>query len=97
LYSKEVKKLVQALPCFGTGRRAYPREASCVNALTSVRKWLTKTANADKLDKIVFCVYDEINMRQYLKLLQQYFPLQPDAKVKGGCFTDVFNLSKKST
>ncbi len=65
-----------------------------MNALKSVRKWLATSANGDKLDKIVFCVYDEVNMRQYLKSLQQYFPLQQDVKVKGA-FVQMFLTYRK--
>lgn len=64
-----------AFPCISTGVYGYPNEAAGHVALKTVRTWLEKSNNADKVDRIIFCLFLPVDIDVYEKLLPKYFPL----------------------
>lgn len=65
-----------AFPCISTGIYGYPNEAAARVALSTVRDWLEAEENALKVDRIIFCLFLDIDVRLYEKLLPEYFPVQ---------------------
>ncbi|KAJ8928273.1 hypothetical protein NQ314_019224 [Rhamnusium bicolor] len=63
-----------AFPCISTGIYGYPNESAAHIAAYTVRKFLE--ANVDKVDRIIFCLFLEIDVKIYDGLLQSYFPLE---------------------
>lgn len=62
-----------AFPCISTGIYGYPNEPAAHIAAYTVRKFLE--ANADSVDRVIFCLFLEIDQKMYEGLLQSYFPL----------------------
>jgi len=72
----EEKKLKStAFPCISTGIYGYPNEAAAPVAMETVRKWLEKGDNAEQVDRIIFCLFLEVDVKEYETLMQHYFPL----------------------
>ncbi|KAJ8914558.1 hypothetical protein NQ315_010022 [Exocentrus adspersus] len=63
-----------AFPCISTGIYGYPNEPAAHVAAYTVRKFLE--ANSDKVDRIIFCLFLDIDKDIYKGLLQSYFPLE---------------------
>lgn len=63
-----------AFPCISTGIYGYPIEPAAHIAVYEVRKRLE--ANADAIDRVVFCVFDQNDEQVYQGVLQSYFPLK---------------------
>lgn len=63
-----------AFPCISTGVYKYPNEAAATVALSTVRKFLEQ--HGDKLDRVIFCLFLDIDARIYERLLQIYFPIK---------------------
>lgn len=53
----------------------FPNEAAAHVALETVRQWLETDNNAEKVDRVIFCVFLEKDLNIYWRLLHQYFPL----------------------
>ncbi|TKR57566.1 hypothetical protein L596_030811 [Steinernema carpocapsae] len=62
-----------AFPCISTGIYGYPNDEACVHVLEAVKGWLAKEDNAEKIKHVVFCVFLEVDVRQYLTKLPEYF------------------------
>ncbi|CAG8496684.1 15591_t:CDS:10 [Funneliformis mosseae] len=56
------------------GVYGYPRSSAAHVALSTIRKWLEGHQNLDKIDRIIFCVFEIENKDVYEVLLQLYFP-----------------------
>ncbi|XP_063958099.1 ADP-ribose glycohydrolase MACROD1-like [Lytechinus pictus] len=63
-----------AFPCISTGVYGYPQEEACRVALGTVRDWLEE--NHEEMDRIVFCVFLEKDLKIYERLLPTFFPLE---------------------
>lgn len=64
-----------AFPCIATGAYRFPARSGAHIALKSMRCWLEKRGNADKVDLIIFNVYFESDLRIYAQLMKKYFPI----------------------
>lgn len=62
-----------AFPCISTGIYGYPVEPAAHIATYEVRKHLEE--HADKVDRIIFCVFLEDDADIYEGVMQSYFPL----------------------
>ncbi|ORX93529.1 A1pp-domain-containing protein [Basidiobolus meristosporus CBS 931.73] len=63
-----------AFPCISTGIFGYPNENAARIALGTTRKWLEKDDNSGKIDRVVFCVFLEVDCEIYDRLVYSYFP-----------------------
>ncbi|XP_065846221.1 uncharacterized protein [Oscarella lobularis] len=57
-----------------TGGNEYPRTDAASVAIDTVRRWLNVPENAEKIDRIIFCVYTSADQNIYESLLPYYFP-----------------------
>ncbi|GBB93338.1 hypothetical protein RclHR1_02150025 [Rhizophagus clarus] len=65
-----------------TGVYGYPRGKAGHVALDTIRKWLEKSSDyLDKLDRIIFCVFEDENKDVYETLLPIYFPPPADIEI----------------
>lgn len=72
MLSRKLKTI--AFPCISTGIYGYPNESAAHTALYTVRKFLE--ANGDSVNRVIFCLFLEIDQNIYETLLQSYFPLE---------------------
>ena len=61
-----------AFPCVSTGVYGYPHESAAEVALSTVRNFLE--TNGEHFDRIIFCIFLEVDQAAYGKLLPKYFP-----------------------
>ncbi|KAI9206060.1 uncharacterized protein BJ171DRAFT_399094, partial [Polychytrium aggregatum] len=61
-----------AFPCIATGVYGYPNQAAARVALNTARKWLD--AHPDSIDRIIFCLFLDIDISIYSQLCVEYFP-----------------------
>ncbi|NP_001083167.1 ADP-ribose glycohydrolase MACROD2 [Xenopus laevis] len=61
-----------AFPCISTGIYGYPNEPAANVALTTVKEFLKK--NRDKIDRVIFCVFLEVDFKIYKRKLNEFFP-----------------------
>ncbi|KAJ8658940.1 hypothetical protein O0I10_005322 [Lichtheimia ornata] len=60
-----------AFPCIATGVYGYDKERGANVALGTVRRYLEKS---DKIDKVIFCLFNDKDKAIYKELLPVYFP-----------------------
>jgi hypothetical protein len=66
-----------AFPCISTGIYGFPNEKAVHIALKTVRDWFDKLKSRnqlDSVDRVVFCVFLDIDLRLYETWMQVYFP-----------------------
>ncbi|XP_784605.2 ADP-ribose glycohydrolase MACROD1 [Strongylocentrotus purpuratus] len=63
-----------AFPCISTGVYGYPQEEASRVALGTVREWLEE--NPEEVDRIVFCIFLDRDLKVYERLLPTFFPLE---------------------
>jgi O-acetyl-ADP-ribose deacetylase (regulator of RNase III) len=79
-YEKSMQVMVEndlksiAFSNISTGVYGYPRYKAGHIALDTIRKWLEKQPDLDKLDRIIFCVFEDENKDVYETLFPLYFP-----------------------
>ena len=61
-----------AFPCISTGVFGYPGEKAAKVALTTVREFLVE--HHEKVDKIIFCLFLEKDVKIYYQNLELFFP-----------------------
>ncbi|OQV20102.1 O-acetyl-ADP-ribose deacetylase MACROD1 [Hypsibius exemplaris] len=71
---KEHELRTVVFPCISTGIYGYPNEAACLVAIESVRHWLETGDNSSLVDRIIFCLYEDVDVDCYEKHLPTYFP-----------------------
>ncbi|CAI8011746.1 ADP-ribose glycohydrolase MACROD1 (Fragment), partial [Geodia barretti] len=64
-----------AFPCIATGVYGFPNEKAAQIALVTTRKWLEE--NRDKVDRIIFCVFLEVDYKLYCRYLHHVYPIEP--------------------
>lgn len=64
-----------AFPCISTGVYGYPNENAANVALNAVRQWLESTEYAAEIDRVIFCLFLDIDKKLYDELMPKYFPL----------------------
>ncbi|XP_059576112.1 ADP-ribose glycohydrolase MACROD2 isoform X2 [Alligator mississippiensis] len=63
-----------AFPCISTGIYGFPNEPAAVIALTTIKEWLSK--NHNKVDRIIFCVFLEVDYKIFKKKMGEFFPIE---------------------
>ncbi|CAH1757565.1 15502_t:CDS:2 [Entrophospora sp. SA101] len=61
-----------------TGVYGYPRVGAAQVAMKTIRKWMDDFEHIEKIDRIIFCVFEESNRKIYEGLLPLYFPPPPE-------------------
>ena len=61
-----------AFPCISAGNKGLPFEFSANVALSTVRDWLKD--NHEHVDKVIFCVFDELTWQIYIRKMHSIFP-----------------------
>ncbi|XP_050749372.1 ADP-ribose glycohydrolase MACROD2 isoform X4 [Gymnogyps californianus] len=69
-----------AFPCISTGIYGFPNEPAAVIALNTIKEWLRK--NHNEVDRIIFCVFLEVDYKIFKKKMGEFFPLD-DANEEG--------------
>ncbi|XP_068009237.1 ADP-ribose glycohydrolase MACROD2 isoform X11 [Melanerpes formicivorus] len=67
-----------AFPCISTGIYGFPNEPAAVIALNTIKEWLSK--NHNEVDRIIFCVFLEIDYKIFKKKMGEFFPLDYDSE-----------------
>lgn len=62
-----------AFPCISTGIYGFPNEPAAVIALSTIKEWLAKDHH--KMDRIIFCVFLEVDFKIYKKKMSEFFPV----------------------
>ncbi|GBM63451.1 O-acetyl-ADP-ribose deacetylase MACROD1 [Araneus ventricosus] len=62
-----------AFPSISTGQRGYPNRSAAQVALSTVREFLEE--NVTEMDRIIFGLFESIDVRIYESLMQNYFPV----------------------
>ncbi|KAM4693403.1 ADP-ribose glycohydrolase MACROD2 isoform 2-T2 [Discoglossus pictus] len=65
-----------AFPCISTGIYGFPNEPAANVALTTAKEWLKK--NHNEMDRIIFCVFLEVDVKIYEKKISEFFPIDTD-------------------
>ncbi|CAG2168469.1 unnamed protein product [Oppiella nova] len=65
-----------AFPCISTGVYGYPNENAAHIALSTVREWLDSSPASGRTQRVIFCLFLQIDIDIYHKLMPIYFPLQ---------------------
>lgn len=60
-----------AFPCISTGIYGFPNEPAALIALGTIKEWLTK--NHHEVDRIIFCVFLEVDFKIYKKKMSEFF------------------------
>ncbi|KAH7720498.1 MACRO domain-containing protein 1 [Aphelenchoides avenae] len=63
-----------AFPCISTGKYGYPSDEAAEIAIRTVRQWLREDDNDAQMKIIVFCVFQDKDLRVYRRLLPKYLP-----------------------
>ncbi|XP_061064450.1 ADP-ribose glycohydrolase MACROD2 isoform X4 [Eubalaena glacialis] len=61
-----------AFPCISTGIYGFPNEPAAIIALSTIKEWLAK--NQHQVDRIIFCVFLEVDFKIYKKKMSEFFP-----------------------
>ncbi|XP_064002228.1 ADP-ribose glycohydrolase MACROD2 isoform X3 [Pogoniulus pusillus] len=67
-----------AFPCISTGIYGFPNEPAAVIALNTIKEWLSK--NHNEVDRIIFCVFLEVDYKIFKKKMGEIFPLDYDSE-----------------
>ncbi|KAM9195582.1 ADP-ribose glycohydrolase MACROD2 isoform 3-T3 [Mergus octosetaceus] len=65
-----------AFPCISTGIYGFPNEPAAVIALNTIKEWLSK--NHNEVDRIIFCVFLEIDFKIFKKKMGEFFPIETE-------------------
>ncbi|XP_063300109.1 ADP-ribose glycohydrolase MACROD2 isoform X2 [Pelobates fuscus] len=67
-----------AFPCISTGIYGFPNEPAATIALNNVKEWLKK--NHNEIDRVIFCVFLDVDFKIYKKELTNVFLKDDDNK-----------------
>ncbi|ELU04234.1 hypothetical protein CAPTEDRAFT_95133, partial [Capitella teleta] len=70
-----------AFPCISTGLYGYPNEPACKVVLKTIRNWLEKDDNADRVELIIFCLFLKSDIELYEQHMRKFFPCSPEKGV----------------
>lgn len=71
---KEHKLETIAFPCISTGIYGYPNAKAAAVALETIRKWLDEDEYSSNVKRVIFCLFLDIDIKLYHKLMPKYFP-----------------------
>lgn len=63
-----------AFSCVSTGIYGYPNEEAAYLAADEVRLFLTAPENAGKIERVIFCLFQDVDEEAYKEILPQIFP-----------------------
>ncbi|KAL0207437.1 hypothetical protein P9112_012065 [Eukaryota sp. TZLM1-RC] len=86
---KDIRSI--AFCAISTGIYGYPKDRACRVALNYIREWLEVPENMEKVDRIVFVVFDAPTVDTYTSFFPVYFPKENTIIKK-----DEFDLSDSS-
>ncbi|XP_047916941.2 ADP-ribose glycohydrolase MACROD2 isoform X8 [Anser cygnoides] len=69
-----------AFPCISTGIYGFPNEPAAVIALNTTKEWLSK--NHNEVDRIIFCVFLEIDYKIFKKKMGEFFPIDDNEETE---------------
>ncbi|XP_041108872.1 ADP-ribose glycohydrolase MACROD2 [Polyodon spathula] len=81
-YENSLKLLLEnglrsvAFPCISTGIYGFPNEPAAEIALETVRNWIKR--NTNEIDRVIFCVFLEMDYKIYKEKLSKYFSQEID-------------------
>ena len=83
--AKKHKLRTVAFCCVSTGIYGFPLVHAAKIALATAREWLETDDNASLVDRLVFCVFLDIELQVYERLMPAYFPQRsaPEANASG--------------
>ncbi|XP_032850653.2 ADP-ribose glycohydrolase MACROD2 isoform X2 [Tyto alba] len=81
-----------AFPCISTGIYGFPNEPAAVIALNTIKEWLSK--NHNEVDRIIFCVFLEVDYKIFKKKMGEFFPLN-DTNEEGTDLSEETGLGQK--
>jgi len=64
-----------AFPCISTGIYGYPNENAANVALSTVRQWFDSNQYSNHVERVIFCLFLDIDKDIYKKLMFKYFPI----------------------
>ncbi|KAI5770205.1 MACROD2 [Gulo gulo luscus] len=70
-----------AFPCISTGIYGFPNEPASIIALSTIKEWLAK--NHHEVDRIIFCVFLEVDFKIYKKKMSEFFPADDNNEEEG--------------
>ncbi|XP_058990057.1 ADP-ribose glycohydrolase MACROD2 isoform X2 [Mustela lutreola] len=70
-----------AFPCISTGIYGFPNEPASIIALSTIKEWLSK--NHHEVDRIIFCVFLEVDFKIYKKKMSEFFPADDNNEEEG--------------
>ncbi|XP_074604477.1 macro domain-containing protein CT2219-like isoform X2 [Brevipalpus obovatus] len=65
-----------AFPCVSTGIYHYPNDAAADVVLSTVREWMDRDSYSKEVERIIFCLFMDEDVKCYHRLLPKYFPLE---------------------
>nr|XP_042702983.1 ADP-ribose glycohydrolase MACROD2 isoform X8 [Chrysemys picta bellii] len=83
-----------AFPCISTGIYGFPNEPAAVIALTTIKEWLNK--NHNEMDRVIFCVFLEVDYKIFKKKMSEYFPTDDDNEEETEINEDTEGLEQKA-
>ncbi|XP_040285913.1 ADP-ribose glycohydrolase MACROD2 isoform X2 [Bufo bufo] len=84
-----------AFPCISTGIYGFPNEPAAIIAITTAKEWLKN--NREEIDRIIFCVFLEVDYKIYRKKLAEFFLKDADEDTEDNKKEERPQLSKKIT
>ncbi|KRX25140.1 O-acetyl-ADP-ribose deacetylase MACROD2 [Trichinella nelsoni] len=66
-------KIFKAFPCVGTGIYGFPNDKACEIAVTTALEWLKTTENMETMNRIIFCVFLDLDKNLYMEKLKEIF------------------------
>ncbi|XP_067421385.1 ADP-ribose glycohydrolase MACROD2 isoform X2 [Emydura macquarii macquarii] len=82
-----------AFPCISTGIYGFPNEPAAVIALTTIKEWLNK--NLNEMDRVIFCVFLEVDYKIFKKKMSEYFPTDDDNEEETEISEDTEGLEQR--
>ncbi|KXS19479.1 A1pp-domain-containing protein [Gonapodya prolifera JEL478] len=85
--AKEAGARSVAFPCISTGIYGFPNEPAAHIALQTAREWI-EGEGMDEIDRIIFCVFLQVDWEIYRRLAPLYFPPPPAEAASPGAEPD---------
>ncbi|KAJ5639152.1 ADP-ribose glycohydrolase MACROD2 [Penicillium longicatenatum] len=67
-----------AFSCISTGIYGYPNREAAIAAADEVRNFLETSQDAPKIDRVIFCLFQDVDVRIYKQVLPLVFPPTDD-------------------
>ncbi|KAJ5538723.1 ADP-ribose glycohydrolase MACROD2 [Penicillium frequentans] len=67
-----------AFSCISTGIYGYPNREAAIAAADEVRNFLETSQDAPKIDRVIFCLFQDVDVKIYNQILPHVFPPTDD-------------------